>query len=249
MAIRKFTENVNVISALPDVPSAPEYNASILKAKFDEAAQKIKAYLNDTLVPDIENTAIAGVAAVKKLLIKYDGSGTYLFKTAEHPSVGGVYDVVLIGGGGGGSTDGLSTASLYTGGGSGAVVKVVGASLDGQYTISVGAGGVGGTNTGVAGGSTFMMSSDYSFFQNAPGGGASTQSKRIGYSGGKGGTDSTYGDGTYFYGAGGDNEYGRGARGAALNDDMQAASGYGAGGWGSFSGTAGAVLIYGYERV
>ena len=43
MALRRFTDDVNVISALPDVPSPPEYNASILKAKFDEAAVQIKA--------------------------------------------------------------------------------------------------------------------------------------------------------------------------------------------------------------
>ena len=249
MAIRKFTENVNVISALPDHPTPPDYNAGILKAKFDEAAVKLKAYINDTLVPDIENTASAGICTVRKELVRYTTAGVNSFDTSEHPSVGGVYDIVLIGGGGGGSKDGNSSASSGTGGGAGAVLKIVGAELDGVYTVTVGTAGVGAVNQGIGGGSTFMMSADYTFFKNAAGGGSSSQTKKIVAGGGIGGGDSIYGDGTVFYGRGGDNEYGRGARGGALPDDVTAAQGYGAGGWSDFPATAGAAIIYGYERV
>ena len=249
MAIRKFTENVNVISALPDNPSPPEYNAGILKAKFDEAAVKLKSYINDTLVPDIENTATEGICTVRKELVRYTTPGSDTFDTSEYPSAGGVYDVVIIGGGGGGSKDAGSTAASGTGGGAGAVYKVIGAELDGVYSVNVGAAGVGAVNQGVNGGSSFVMSSDYTFFKNAAGGIASSQTKKIGAGGGIGAGDSVYGDGTVFYGRGGDNEYGRGARGGALPDDVTAAQGYGAGGWSDFPATAGAVIFYGYERV
>ncbi len=249
MAIRKFTENVSVISALPDSPSPPEYNAAILKAKFDEAAIKLKSYINDTLIPDIENTATEGICAVKKELAVYNTPGEHTFDTAEHPSAGGVYDIVLVGGGGGGSKNSLGTASSGTGGGSGAVRKVVGVPLDGEYLITVGAGGTGGVGQGTNGGSTYMRSGDYSFFKNAEGGGASSQNSKIGIGGGIGAGDSEYGDGTVGYGRGGDNEYGRGARGAALSDDVIPAQGVGAGGWSDFAATPGAVIIYGYVRI
>ncbi len=249
MAIRKFTENVNVISALPDAPSAPEYNASILKAKFDEAALKIKSYLNDTLIPDIENTAIEGVGVVRKLLVSYDYSGMFTFDTEEYPSVGGVYDVVLVGGGGGGSINSSYALSSGTGGGSGAVTKTVGAVLEGEYHVSVGSAGVSDAGSGFAGGTTFMMNESYTFFQSASGGDCSSQLSKIGHSGGIGGSDGSYADGAGYYGAGGDNEYGRGVRGAALSDDVVPAEGYGAGGWGNFTATCGAAFIYGYVRV
>jgi len=249
MAIRRFTENVNVISALPDSPSPPDYNAGILKAKFDEAGIKLKSYINDTLIPDIESTATEGICAVKKELVQYTAPGSHTFDTEDYPSAGGVYDVVLIGGGGGGSKDSGGTASSGTGGGSGAVKKIIGASLEGEYTVSVGAAGTGAVGQGTGGGSTFMMSEDYSFFKNAEGGCASSQTNKIGKGGGIGAEDSAYGDGTVCYGRGGDNEYGRGARGAALHDDVTAAQGFGAGGWSDFPATAGAVIIYGYVRI
>ena len=46
MAIRRMADNVAVISSLPDTPQPPAYNAAILKSKFDEAANKIKTYIN-----------------------------------------------------------------------------------------------------------------------------------------------------------------------------------------------------------
>lgn len=249
MSIRRMTDNVSVISSLPDSPAPPFYNASTVKAKFDEAANKIKTYINDTLIPDVESTAITGVAAVKKLLVSYTSSGTYTFDTEDHPSVGGVYDVIMIGGGGGGSIDGSLTASLGTGGGSGGVKKLFAVTLDGEYTVNVGAAGTGNVTSGTDGGTTMMYSSDYSFYNVASGGKASSQTNKIGRGGGIGGEDSVYMDGTVAYGRGGDNEYGRGARGGATSDDVVPAQGYGAGGWAAFSPACGAVFIYGYEGV
>ena len=248
MAIRRFTEDCSVISSLPDVPSPPAYNASILKAKFDESAQKIKAYINDTLIPDIENEAVSGVTAVKKHLLSYTAAGTYQFDTAQYPSVGGVYDIVLIGGGGGGSINSSRSPSSGTGGGAGAVNKVYGAVLDGVYSVTVGSAGSGEVGSGVSGGATYMSSADYSFLENAGGGQASSQTSKIGKGGGIGGGDSVYDDGTVTYGRGGDNEYGRGTRGGAITDSVEPSQGYGAGGWSTFAPKPGAVLIYGYVR-
>lgn len=249
MSIRRMTDNVAVISSLPDTPTPPSYNATIMKSKFDEAAGKIKTYINDTLIPDIESTAITGVAVVRKLLVSYLSAGSYSFKTDEHPSFGGVYDVILIGGGGGGSVSDPESSSLSTGGGSGAVTKSFSVTLDGTYSVTVGAAGVGGTSVGIAGGTTTFYNNGLSFFKSAVGGGASSQTNKIGRSGGIGGEDSVYMDGTVGYGRGGDNEYGHGVRGGALNDDVLPAQGNGAGGWGSFPPTCGAVYIYGYEGV
>ena len=245
-----MTDNVSVISSLPDTPQPPTYSAAVIKTKFDEAANKIKTYINDTLIPDVESAAVSGIAAIKKLLVSYTAAGSYVFKTSEHPSIGGVYDVVLIGGGGGGSTSNPAQTSLATGGGAGAVNKQISVTLDGNYTVSVGAAGTCNATNGTNGGTTMMFASDFTFIQSASGGYASSQTNRIGKGGGIGGSDSVYMDGTSgCYGRGGDNEYGRGARGAALYDDARPAMGYGAGGWSTFAPTCGAVFIYGYEGV
>ena len=249
MAIRRMTDNVSVISSLPDTPQPPAYNAAVLKAKFDEAANSIKTYINDTLIPDMESLAVTGITAVRKLLVSYTTAGSYSFKTSEHPSIGGVYDVILVGAGGGGSTSDPPQTSLATGGGAGGVTKNYGVVLDGNYTVSVGAAGTCSTNAGTGGGTTMMLSSNFSFMSSASGGTGSSQTNKIGKGGGIGGGDSVYLDGTYGYGHGGDNEYGRGARGGALYDDARPALGYGAGGWSTFAPTCGAVFIYGYEGV
>ncbi|MBO4422095.1 MAG: hypothetical protein J5879_01545 [Clostridia bacterium] len=250
MAIREFTENVNIISALPDVPAPPEYNAAALKAKFDEAAVKIKAYINGSLLPDIENMSVSGVAAVRKLAASYTTAGTFRFEPSAHPSVGSVYDIVLIGGGGGGSIDHSLALGTATGGGAGAVTKETGLTLSAEYyNVTVGAAGVSDIDAGTDGGATYAVASDFSLIKTAAGGKASSQNCKIGKGGGIGGGDSVYGDGTVSYGHGGDNEYGRGVRGAVISDDTERAQGYGAGGWAAFAPTCGAVFIYGYERI
>ena len=248
MALRRFTEDVNVVSALPDVPSPPEYNASILKAKFDEAAVKIKAYLNGTLLPDIESGA-AGTQTVRRLLASFTQPGSYVFNTLSYPSVGGVYDIVLVGGGGGGSANVNPTLNLNTGGGAGAVTKAFGVTLeDGTYNVTVGAAGRGGITAGVGGGATILSADGGAALLTAGGGGASSQSSMTGMGGGVGGGDSFNGSGEN-EGHGGDNEFGRGVRAIGLNEATVPAEGYGAGGWAGFPPTGGAVFIYGYERM
>lgn len=51
MALTKLTENLNVHQSLADKPAL---SAEELKSKFDEAANKIKNYLNDTLIKELD---------------------------------------------------------------------------------------------------------------------------------------------------------------------------------------------------
>ena len=256
MAIRQCNDDLNIIASLPDTPAPPEYTATALKAKFDRAALLLKTYINEKLIPDITDEMLATATGEgvyryipsRVLIASYTTPGTYTFDTEEHPSFNGIYDIVVIGGGGGGSMPAVNTYPGSTGGGSGAVAEAIGLSLDGEYTVTVGAAGTSGGQAGTSGGTTTFHSYNYSVFKIAFGGHGSSQSAKIGFGGGIGGSDSEYGDGTVSYGHGGDNRYGRGARGADIADSVEVATGYGAGGWGSFPPTNGAVLIYGYVR-
>ncbi len=256
MAIRECKDDLNIISSLPDTPAPPEFTATALKAKFDRAALLLKSYINDRLIPDIENEMIATATGEgvyryipsKVPIASFTTPGEYTFDTSESGSFNGIYDIVVIGGGGGGSTPSANVLTGGTGGGSGAVTEIVGVPLDGEYIVNVGSAGASGVGSGTSGESSYIRSGDYSFMKFAFGGRGSSQSSKIGFAGGIGGSDSEYGDGTVSYGHGGDNRYGRGARGADTADSVMPASGYGAGGWGSFAPTHGAVLIYGYVR-
>ena len=49
-SVQTFDEDMNIIQALDDKPTL---NSDLIKAKFDEAGNKIKNYMNGTLVPAI----------------------------------------------------------------------------------------------------------------------------------------------------------------------------------------------------
>lgn len=51
--LTKFTEDMNKVSSLADQPTI---TSTALKAKFDEGGQKIKEYLNGTLVEEVQDT-------------------------------------------------------------------------------------------------------------------------------------------------------------------------------------------------
>ncbi len=51
MSIPKLNENLNIVSSLPNKPTL---DADSLKAKFDEGSNKIKDYINNTLIPSTE---------------------------------------------------------------------------------------------------------------------------------------------------------------------------------------------------
>lgn len=50
--LTKFTEDMNKVSSLADQPTI---TSTALKAKFDEGGQKIKEYLNGTLVDEVQD--------------------------------------------------------------------------------------------------------------------------------------------------------------------------------------------------
>lgn len=246
MAIERLKESVDIIASLPDTPSSPEYTAESLKRKFDEGGNVIKSYINESLIPSVEDEIVATVLGegaykyipTRTLLASYTLGGQYIFDTSEHESYNGIYDVVLVGGGGGGHVGDISTG----GGGADACVAE-GLRLEGQYNITVGYGGVADTD----GSGTYF--SGNGVFKAALGGQASNESRKIGKGTGIYGLDSTYGDGSMSYGCGGSCcTFGKGAVGGAIRDDMKNPIGYGGGGWGEIAGGSGAVFVYGYVR-
>lgn len=257
MGIDKLNRDLNIISSLPTCPSSPEYDADTLKRKFDESANIIKEYINDSLIPQILNELAETVLSeggykyipCRTLLQSYTSSGTYTFNTEDNPSFTGVYDVVLIGAGGGGYIgDGVNY-----GGGAGGVTVLTGVKLNGEYTLDVGAAGEcsSSVTSAATGGSTLILPLDaaYDVSAIAFGGEGGDPYNPCAPSGGVGGGNAIPPNGGSQYGAGGDcYGYGCGAAGAALNDDVRAASGYGGGGWGLHRGKGGAVFIYGYTR-
>ena len=59
MAISQFEKDMAIIAALDDEPNdVGGLSAQELKEKFDEGGQAVKAYINDTLLPQI-NTQMA----------------------------------------------------------------------------------------------------------------------------------------------------------------------------------------------
>ena len=254
MAISKFEESVDIIAALPTAPSSPDYTAEKLKATFDLGANKIKNYINETLVPGIEkelaDSALGGgvyrYLPARRLLRSYTQPGSYTVNAEEWGSFNDLYEIVLVGGGGGGTVPSGSSYVGATGGGGGGVKRLDPMTIKGQVIVTVGAGGAVGQN----GGNSTVIQGDSALFEMASGGQAALYGTKIGRAGGIGGTDSTYSETKeYGYGAGGDAcGYGMGAKGGLLRDDIRAPQGYGAGGWGPVSGTSGAVFIYGYKQ-
>lgn len=55
MAMTAFTYDMNIIAKLDDEPNdVGGLTAAQLKAKFDEGGLALKEYVNDTLIPEIE---------------------------------------------------------------------------------------------------------------------------------------------------------------------------------------------------
>lgn len=56
MAITFFTEDMNIIQKLDDQPNdVGGLSADELKQKFDEGGNKLKAFLNNSLIPQLNN--------------------------------------------------------------------------------------------------------------------------------------------------------------------------------------------------
>lgn len=65
MSIRKLTDNLNIISSLADRPTETTAN---LKARFDEAGNMIKNYLNEVLITDTETEIEERVESATNLI-------------------------------------------------------------------------------------------------------------------------------------------------------------------------------------
>ena len=67
--MEKFTEDLNIIRSLPDNPAL---TSDDFRSKFDEAGKKIKEYLNNIVIPEIESKA--GKSEMTQLNKKIDES-------------------------------------------------------------------------------------------------------------------------------------------------------------------------------
>ena len=78
MALASLTDNLNIVSALDDEPNdVGGLSATELKAKFDVAANLIKAYINNTLIPELAADGIDSITRSADLsTIKYIRLGT-----------------------------------------------------------------------------------------------------------------------------------------------------------------------------
>ena len=64
MALTTCSITASVIAALDDLPNdVGGLTAAQLKAKFDEAGTNLKAYLNDTLIPELDTALAAKLTA------------------------------------------------------------------------------------------------------------------------------------------------------------------------------------------
>ena len=78
MALTKLTSDLNIIQALDDEPNdVGGLTAAQLKTKFDEAANAIKTYINNTLTSELDNSGVAAIVRSNDLsTIKYIRLGT-----------------------------------------------------------------------------------------------------------------------------------------------------------------------------
>lgn len=61
MALTYFTEDMDIIQKLDDQPNdVGGLSADELKQKFDEGGNKIKTFLNSTLIPELNDTITTG---------------------------------------------------------------------------------------------------------------------------------------------------------------------------------------------
>ena len=65
MNLPRFTENVNIHQSLPDQPTL---TPTELKIKWDEGVSKIKEFLNDILLPALEDDISEEFASLNKYI-------------------------------------------------------------------------------------------------------------------------------------------------------------------------------------
>ena len=74
MALTKLTSDLNIIQALDDEPNdVGGLSAAQLKAKFDEAANAIKTYINNTLTSELDNSIETAIGAIASSINTING--------------------------------------------------------------------------------------------------------------------------------------------------------------------------------
>lgn len=101
MSLAKFEKDMAIIQQMDDEPNdVGGLSADELKAKFDEGGEALKAYLNDTLLPALEQLGIDFIVQAPDGSIKYlrVNEGGYL----QYSSDGKEWETVFGSGGSGG---------------------------------------------------------------------------------------------------------------------------------------------------
>ena len=84
----RFETDVNFISKLDDEPNdVGGLTSAELKAKFDEAGNAIKDYLNNVFVPAVEKITLPGSGDMQTATYDPDGKKTNVFKYADDAAV------------------------------------------------------------------------------------------------------------------------------------------------------------------
>lgn len=100
MDIQKFEKDMGIISALPDDPNdVGGLSAAQLKAKFDEGGEALKQYINEVLIPILNDWAVTGGSGGHVVL---DRAGNVLQQRTRLLFMGTVSD------------DGLHTVVTFT---------------------------------------------------------------------------------------------------------------------------------------
>ena len=84
MAIPKFNDDLNIISKLGDNPGSDNnLSTDAFRAKFDEAGLKIQKYLNDVLIPEVNQAGYPTEGLTMQGAIDMNGQALTGLKTPE----------------------------------------------------------------------------------------------------------------------------------------------------------------------
>ena len=91
MALTKISKDMAIIAALDDEPNdVGGMTSAELKAKFDEGGASLKTYINDTLIPELEDLGVEtsvqlpeNAAGFKYIRLNSDMAGNR-FQRASH---------------------------------------------------------------------------------------------------------------------------------------------------------------------
>lgn len=92
MKLTKLTADLSVIAKLPDSPTE---TAASLKAKFDQGPKAIGDYLNQTLLPQLDDSLAAVESAVEEAVALIDGKQNKITVGTSAPVGGSDGDIYI----------------------------------------------------------------------------------------------------------------------------------------------------------